>query len=71
MSARVDAFVVATPGLEPLVGGELEEQPRMTRRDQVVVDLVPLVEDVLVLLEREMMKHRVQVEREFAPVPRL
>jgi signal transduction histidine kinase len=35
------------------------------------VDLHPLVEDVLVLLEREMMKYRVQVEREFAPVPRV
>jgi signal transduction histidine kinase len=34
-------------------------------------DLVLLVEDVLVLLEREMMKYRVQVEREFAPVPRV
>ncbi len=35
------------------------------------VDLTVLVEDVLVLLEREMMKYRVQVEREFAPVPRV
>jgi signal transduction histidine kinase len=35
------------------------------------VDLVLLTEDVLVLLEREMMKYRVQVEREFAPVPRV
>ncbi|MFM8634661.1 MAG: sensor histidine kinase, partial [Planctomycetia bacterium] len=35
------------------------------------VDLVSLVEDVLVLLEREMMKYRVQVEREFSPVPRV
>jgi signal transduction histidine kinase len=35
------------------------------------VDLHLLVEDVLVLLEREMMKYRVQVEREFAPVPRV
>jgi signal transduction histidine kinase len=34
-------------------------------------DLTMLVEDVLVLLEREMMKYRVQVEREFAPVPRV
>jgi signal transduction histidine kinase len=34
-------------------------------------DLTLLVEDVLVLLEREMMKYRVQVEREFAPVPRV
>ncbi len=34
-------------------------------------DLGLLVEDVLVLLEREMMKYRVQVEREFAPVPRV
>ncbi len=33
------------------------------------VDLTLLVEDVLVLLEREMMKYRVQVEREFSPVP--
>jgi signal transduction histidine kinase len=35
------------------------------------VDLQLLVEDVLVLLEREMMKYRVQVEREFAPVPKV
>jgi signal transduction histidine kinase len=35
------------------------------------VDMTVLVEDVLVLLEREMMKYRVQVEREFAPVPRV
>jgi signal transduction histidine kinase len=35
------------------------------------VDLEALVEDVLVLLEREMMKYRIQVEREFAPVPRV
>ncbi len=34
-------------------------------------DLLMLAEDVLVLLEREMMKYRVQVEREFAPVPRV
>jgi signal transduction histidine kinase len=33
--------------------------------------LEPLVEDVLVLLERELMKYRVQVEREFAAVPRV
>ncbi|MCX7405670.1 MAG: ATP-binding protein [Planctomycetia bacterium] len=30
-----------------------------------------LLEDVLVLLERELMKYRVQVEREFGPVPRV
>jgi len=35
------------------------------------VALEPLIEDVLVLLEREMMKYRVQVEREFSPVPRI
>jgi len=35
------------------------------------LDVHLLVEDVLVLLEREMMKYRVQVEREFAPVPRV
>jgi len=35
------------------------------------VDLLLLIEDVLVLLEREMMKYRVQVEREFAAVPRV
>jgi signal transduction histidine kinase len=34
-------------------------------------DLVLLVEDVLVLLERELMKYRVQVEREIAPVPKV
>ncbi|NCY02109.1 MAG: sensor histidine kinase, partial [Planctomycetia bacterium] len=35
------------------------------------VNLHLLVEDVLVLLERELMKYRVQVEREFAPVPKV
>jgi signal transduction histidine kinase len=30
-----------------------------------------LIEDALVLLEREMTKYRVQVEREFAPVPKV
>jgi len=35
------------------------------------VDLVALTEEVLVLLEREMMKYRVQVEREFSDVPRI
>jgi signal transduction histidine kinase len=34
-------------------------------------DLGHVVEDVLVLLERELMKYRVQVEREFSPVPRV
>ena len=34
-------------------------------------DLVLLVEDVLVLLERELMKYRVQLEREISPVPRV
>lgn len=35
------------------------------------VALEILIEDVLVLLEREMTKYRVQVEREFAPVPKV
>lgn len=35
------------------------------------VDLVGLTEEVLVLLEREMMKYRVQVEREFSEVPQV
>ena len=35
------------------------------------VDMVTLAEEVLVLLEREMMKYRVQVEREFSDVPRI
>jgi signal transduction histidine kinase len=35
------------------------------------VDLVALTEEVLVLLEREMMKYRVQVEREFSVVPKV
>ena len=34
-------------------------------------DLAALVEDVLVLLEREMSKYRIQVEREIHPVPRV
>ena len=35
------------------------------------VGLEMLIEDVLVLLEREMTKYRVQVEREFTPVPKV
>jgi signal transduction histidine kinase len=35
------------------------------------VALEMLIEDVLVILEREMTKYRVQVEREFAPVPKV
>ena len=35
------------------------------------VNIVSLTEEVLVLLEREMMKYRVQVEREFSEVPKL
>ncbi|MFM8891994.1 MAG: sensor histidine kinase [Planctomycetia bacterium] len=35
------------------------------------VHLEAVLEDVLVLLERELMKYRVQVEREFAPAPRV
>jgi len=35
------------------------------------VDLNALIEEVLVLLEREMIKYRVQVEREFSSVPRI
>ena len=35
------------------------------------VNLVLLTEEVLVLLEREMMKYRVQVEREFSEVPKV
>ena len=32
-------------------------------------DLVPLIEDALVLLEREMNKYRIQVDKRFDPVP--
>jgi signal transduction histidine kinase len=42
---------------------------RSGRMEPVQLEL--LVEDVLVLLEREMMKYRVQVEREFSPTPRI
>lgn len=35
------------------------------------VDLLALIEDVLVLVEREMMKYRVQVERELTAVPKV
>ena len=35
------------------------------------VDIGQLVDEVLVLLEREMIKYRVQVEREFGPAPRV
>jgi signal transduction histidine kinase len=35
------------------------------------VDIGQLVDEVLVLLEREMIKYRVQVEREFSPAPRV
>ena len=42
---------------------------RTTRMEPVGLEAV--IEDALVLLEREMMKYRVQVEREFAEVPRI
>ena len=42
---------------------------RSTRHEPT--DLAAVAEDVLVLLERELLKYRVQVEREFAPVPRV
>jgi signal transduction histidine kinase len=42
---------------------------RSTRLEPVGIEAV--IEDALVLLEREMMKYRVQVEREFAEVPRI
>jgi signal transduction histidine kinase len=42
---------------------------RSTRMEPV--NLVTVIDDVLVLLEREMMKYRVQVEREFAEVPKI
>lgn len=42
---------------------------RSTRMEPV--NLVTVIDDALVLLEREMMKYRVQVEREFAEVPRI
>lgn len=42
---------------------------RSTRMEPVGLEAV--IEDALVLLEREMMKYRVQVEREFAEVPRI
>lgn len=35
------------------------------------VDLVGLVEDALVLLERELTKYRIDIERDFHPVPRI
>ena len=35
------------------------------------IDLVSLVEDTLVLLERELMKYRVDIERDFQTVPRM
>ena len=37
--------------------------------DFAPTDLAPLVEETLVLLEREMQKYRVAVRREFAPAP--
>jgi len=42
---------------------------RSTRMEPVSLEAV--IEDALVLLEREMMKYRVQVEREFAETPRI
>jgi signal transduction histidine kinase len=34
-------------------------------------DLIPLVQDTLVLLEREMQKYRIAVETQFEPVPKI
>ena len=42
---------------------------RSSRMEPVTLEAV--IEDALVLLEREMMKYRVQVEREFAEVPKI
>src|SRR4029078_7517494 len=46
--------------------------PRMARNrsaDFAPTELVPLVDETMVLLEREMQKYRVSVLRDFAPAP--
>lgn len=65
LSAGNRAAKIAASALS-MARGQQSSSPRMEP-----VDLVALAEEVLVLLEREMMKYRVQVEREFSPVPRV
>jgi signal transduction histidine kinase len=44
---------------------------RMGSGEMEPVDLVGLIEDTLVLLERELLKYRIDVEREFHPTPKI
>jgi len=60
LSAATRAAKITASVLGMARGGSARFEP---------VNLQVLVEDALVLLEREMTKYRVQVEREFAPVP--
>lgn len=60
LSAATRAAKITASVLGMARGGSARFEP---------VNLQPLVEDVLVLLERELLKYRVQVEREYAPVP--
>jgi signal transduction histidine kinase len=62
LSAGTRAAKITASVLGMARGGSARMEP---------VNLELLVEDVLVLLEREMTKYRVQVEREFAPVPKV
>jgi signal transduction histidine kinase len=62
LSASTRAAKITASVLGMARGGSARMEP---------VNLELLVEDVLVLLEREMTKYRVQVEREFAPVPKV
>jgi signal transduction histidine kinase len=62
LSASTRAAKITASVLGMARGGSARMEP---------VNLELLIEDVLVLLEREMTKYRVQVEREFAPVPKV
>ena len=62
LSAGTRAAKITASVLGMARGGSARMEP---------VNLELLVEDVLVLLEREMTKYRVQVEREFAAVPKV
>ena len=62
LSAGTRAAKITASVLGMARGGSARMEP---------VNLELLIEDVLVLLEREMTKYRVQVEREFAPVPKV
>ena len=64
----LDRILAAAQRAERITNGVLG-MARNRSADFAPVELAPLVEETMVLLEREMQKYRVAVRREFAPAP--